>query len=464
MDTLKAIEVLATMRENTKLFRYSPYPWQKEFHKAGSLFTERMIIAGNRTGKTYTGAHEVTFHLTGLYPEDWSGIRFKKAILCWVGGVTNESLRDITQKELLGGLGEDLGTGSIPKHLIGSVTKRQAGISDVVDTVKVKHVSGKWSECVFKSYEQGWKKWQGTAPDVVWLDEEPDDLQLYTEARTRLITSGGIMIVTFTPLSGLTPLLQHFYDLGNSAFIKNVTWDDSPHLDEETKRKALESFPEHERDARSRGIPMRGEGVVFPFPEATIKCDPFQIPRHWPQIIGIDFGWGHPAATAKIAYDPDNDMVYVTLGDKESKMDALDHCEKIRRMGGEQFPIAWPHDGMNTEKGKGEQLIANYKIHNLNFLSMSSRHKTDVGGGQSKEKTVMMIYERIKTGRFKVFSNVTPFFEEFRNYHRKDNKIVDKMDDLLSAVFYAIMMLRFAVPEYIAGRASDDNMPTGAYI
>ena len=57
------------------------------------------------------------------------------------------------------------------------------------------------SQCVCKTYEQGWRKWQGTQPDLVWLDEEPEDNEerqrrIYAEALTRLLTSHGSMMVT----------------------------------------------------------------------------------------------------------------------------------------------------------------------------------------------------------------------------------------------------------------------------
>ncbi len=435
----------------------------------GTYKRDRMLIAGNRVGKTYSAAFEVACHLTGIYPDWWEGVRHKQPILVWCGGVTNESLRDISQKELLGGSGEAFGSGMIPKELLGKPNMRMAGIANVVDSIKVKHVSGGYSECVWKSYEQGWQKWQGTAVDYVWLDEDPNDIQLFTEAVTRLMTKKGGMIVTFTPLLGVTPMLQHFYDMKEAVYIKNVTWDDAPHLSAKDKEEMLSKYPEHERQTRSLGVPMRGEGVVFPFPESDIKCTPFPIPKFWPQIIGIDFGYDHPAAVVKIAIDPDADIVYVTHATKHRKMDALMHSEKIKAVGGGiytgNFPVAWPHDGLNTEKGKGEQLISNYKKHDLNLLSMSARHKNDVGGGQSREKTVMDIYERIQTGRFKVFSNLTDWFEEYRNYHRKENKIVDRLDDLLSATWYANMMKRYAVPEYLAfAEYGGTNAPSGRYL
>ena len=48
------------------------------------------------------------------------------------------------------------------------------------------------------------------------------------------------------------------------------------------------------------------------------------------------------------------------------------------------------------------------------------------------------------TGRFKVFDHCSEWFEEFRQYHHKDGRIVKANDDLLDATRYGVMMLRFA--------------------
>jgi Terminase RNaseH-like domain len=65
-------------------------------------------------------------------------------------------------------------------------------------------------------------------------------------------------------------------------------------------------------------------------------------------------------------------------------------------------------------------------------------------GGSGVEAGVIGMLDRMLTGRFKVFSNLTDWFAEKRHYHRKDGKIVKERDDLLSATRYALMMLRYA--------------------
>jgi len=175
-----------------KLALYDPYPWQQQFHDAGKDNPERMLMAANRVGKTLCAGAECAMHLTGLYPEWWTGKRFDSPILLWTGSPTNETSRDIVQKELLGGSGDALGTGWVPKHLIdGKPTTRQAGVRNVVDQFHVKHKAGGLSTAILKTYEQGWRKWQGTAPHVVWDDEEPEDYMIYSESQTRTMTIGS---------------------------------------------------------------------------------------------------------------------------------------------------------------------------------------------------------------------------------------------------------------------------------
>jgi phage terminase large subunit-like protein len=166
-------------------------------------------VVHHNTGKTYgAGAYETALHLTGEYPEWWNGRRFDRAIDAWVAGDTTETTRDIVQVSLMGQLGE-LGTGLVPKaSIIGEPTKR-VGITGAMDIAQIRHKSGSTSILGFKAYDQGRKKFQGTAKDLIWLDEEPP-AAVYDECMMRLMTTNGIMLCTFTPLEGLTEIALRF--------------------------------------------------------------------------------------------------------------------------------------------------------------------------------------------------------------------------------------------------------------
>lgn len=461
----RARNVLANVKF-WRIRKYRPYSWQEQFHRAGLDNPERMLMAANRVGKTICAASEVSFHLTGIYPDWWEGKKFTTPVLVWTGSPTNETSREILQAELLGGLGQELGTGAVPQPLIwGKPTTRQAGVKNVVDAFQVKHSSGGISSCTMKTYEQGWQKWQGTAPHVVWLDEEPEDYKIFSEAQTRILTSNGIVLVTFTPLHGMTELVDHFMGGGDGIYIQSATWDDAPHLTQEAKDRLAASYRDHERDARTKGIPMMGEGAVFPVSDEQIRVPPFQIPTHWARIKGIDFGIDHPAAGVEIAWDREpSDCIYVIDCYRAKGQTAPYHVAWLNKAN-KFIPVAWPHDGMNREKSGGKTLADHYRDHGANMLSKSARYTgrfggPDTGGAQPVEPIVDELLERMSTGRFKVFSNQPLWFEEKRSYHRKDGKIVDKRDDILKATFYAVMMKRYAVsPGSFAVRSRAPAMP-----
>lgn len=185
-----------------------------EFFAAGASYRERCFLAANRVGKTTAGGYELTCHLTGQYPHWWEGRRFDGAIRAWACGKTNETTRDIVQAAMLGEIAFEgsrkvvSGTGMVPGHLLGQPSWKQ-GVQDLVDTIKVKHVSGKWSTLGFKSYQQGRGSFEGTAQHVVWPDEECP-MDIYGEIVIRTATTNGLIMLTFTPLEGLTETVLQF--------------------------------------------------------------------------------------------------------------------------------------------------------------------------------------------------------------------------------------------------------------
>lgn len=187
------------------------YPKHVEFFSAGAQHRERILIAANRVGKTFAGAYELTAHLTGDYPAWWTGRRFHEPVLAWAAGDTSKTVRDIVQVALLGPPGQH-GTGMIPAHRIERTTTK-SGIPDALESVWVRHNTGRASVLTLKSYDQRREAFQGSRIHVVWMDEEaPEDI--WTEAVLRTAETpdfvGGIVYLTFTPLMGLTPLVLSF--------------------------------------------------------------------------------------------------------------------------------------------------------------------------------------------------------------------------------------------------------------
>jgi phage terminase large subunit-like protein len=439
-----------------KLDLYRPYPKQREFHAKGAACRERLLRAGNQNGKTYCVAAEMAYHLTGLYPEDWEGRRFDRPIVGWASSETGESTRDNPQRALMGLPGED-GTGAIPKRHLGlspGFYGMAMGVADLYDFIRVRHhTNGRfdgWSMLRFKYYAQGRRKWQGPPVDFVWFDEEPPE-DIYDEGLARTIATGGMVALSFTPLLGMSEVVRRYLvDPTPERSDTNMTIDDAEHIPVEERAKIIASFPAHEREARAKGIPTLGSGRIFPVEESSITESAFILPKHWPRICGIDFGWDHPTAAVWGAWDRDNDVVHLYDAYRVREQPVVVHAAAIKARG-QWIPCAWPHDGLQHDKGAGIQLAEQYREQGVNMChEMAQFPESDEHTATSRvsvEAGIAEMLDRMLTGRLKVAAHLDQWFEEFRLYHRKDGKIVKEYDDLLSATRYLLMMLRYAITQ-----------------
>lgn len=455
-ELVKVLEEKENRHKYNKMSWFAPYVWQKTLCNATLNGRQCLAMTANQIGKSTIGAYITACHLTGLYPDWWKGRKFTKPTYCWAAGVSNDTTRDIMQTELFGLAEADdqWGTGMVPLDAIGQKTRKRGVTGNTYDSVLVKFhgPDGKfkgWSRIGFKSYEMGEEKFFGRPVDYIWLDEQPPS-NIYTQCITRTVATRGDVVMTFTPEQGITPVVHQFmHERKPGQYLLQASWDDAPHLDEETKEQLLAQYPPHERELRSKGIPVFGSGLVFPIGEEEITCEYFSIPDHWPRIAGLDFGWGHPTAVAWMALDPNSDIIYVYDEYSKAKETALFHSAAIREKP-HFIPVAWPRDGLQSDKGSGIGLAQQYRDQGCNLLHdffTNPKAPGDTGkGNQNIEPGIMHMLHRMETGRLKVFPHLQEWWREFRSYHRKDGKIHPMNDDLMSATRYGVMSIeRFGV-------------------
>ena len=438
---------------------YDPYPYQQKFHEGGSGANQRLLMAANRIGKSYCGSMELSYHLTGVYPDWWKGRVYDRPIVAWAGGVSNETTRDIVQFELLGSPDdpEAFGSGTIPKKTIIK-TERKPGVPNAKSVALIKHVSGGNSSLFFKAYEMGVEKWQGRSVDCIWLDEEPSR-DIYSQAVTRTLDRRGMVYMTFTPEAGMTETVASFMNnLQPGQSLVNATWDDASekvqtmkgeqgHLSEVVMEQILSSYSPHEREMRRYGRPSIGSGLIFPINEEKLMVDPIHIEDHWPRIAAIDFGWDHPTAVVWCAIDRDEDVFYVYDCYRMSKASPASHAEVIRSRP-HFIPIAYPHDGNRRDSMGNPGLADQYRNLGCNMRLDHFTNPPALGenkGGNSIEEGLMAMIQAMENDKFKIFSTLPDWFEEFRMYHRKGGKVVPLRDDIMSATRYAFQSQRFAV-------------------
>jgi phage terminase large subunit-like protein len=430
------------------------YSWQMEFIAATTLYSQCCLIAANRIGKTYSGTYIDAIHALGEYPDDWPGHRFDHAPLIWCLGYSGEKTRDLLQELLVGRKnGDKFDGGLIPAdRIIGY--ESMTGTPNAVRTLRVKHKSGDTARIQFWSYSQGQHALMGDAVDWFHVDEEPRDASIYPQVLVRTASGdkgrGGRGILTFTPENGRTDLVIQFMDNPSRAqFVMQKGWDDAPHLNDKVKQDLLASFPAHQREMRTKGVPMLGHGRIYDLAEEDITCQPFAIPPHFRVINGMDFGFDHPQSQVQLVIDADAGMFYLTKAWKASKMSPAQAWGAVKSWAN-MVPTAWPLDGLQTEKGSGKQQKSYYVEAGFKLLG---GHATWPDGSNGVEAGLFELRDLMMQGRFKVFAGLRDFFEEFLQYHRDEKGAIAKVrDDILDAVRYAYMMRRFAIAYGDAGK------------
>jgi phage terminase large subunit-like protein len=425
---------LLTYFPDEGVYRRELYPKHLEFFQAGARYRERLMLAANRVGKTEgAGGYETTLHLTGQYPDWWQGRRFNRAVNWWAAGDTSKTVRDILQLKLLGPV-SSFGTGLIPGDSLAKITMAR-GTPETVDTVMVKHKSGSLSRLVFKSYETGREAFQGTEQDGIWLDEEPP-LAVYVECLLRTMTNNGMVMLTFTPLEGLSETVLEFLPGGKleesargEKYVVMLTWDDVPHLSAEAKAQLLASIPPYQRDARSKGIPQLGSGAIYPVPESEIVVSPFPIPAHWPQGYGFDTDAG-AGFTAGVwaALDREKQTLYLTDCYKRSRAELAVHVAAFKARG-EWIPSVGDAAALVVTAHDAEQIISAYRRAGIDVVLPD----------KSVEAGIQRVWELLSVGRIKVFESCKQWLEEFRLYRRDDKgRIVKSNDHLMDATRYLV--------------------------
>lgn len=440
---LAKLEELKKLLRDYSLFSYKPYPKQIDFHNAGATFRQRCLMAGNQLGKTYAAGAETAMHLTGIYPDWFKGKKFNRATRGWAGSKNAEVARDGAQRILLGPTNA-IGTGTIPRDRILD-TKKARGVPDAIESVLVRHTSGDTSLLVFKGYQDGREAWQAETLDFVWYDEEPPQ-DIYSEGLTRTNNTKGIAYLTFTPLLGMTQVVLRFWNQEPGTVLIQMTIDDALHYTAEEREQIIAAYLPHERESRANGVPMFGEGTVFQTPLSQILEKPLtEIPDTWKQIIGLDFGWDHPTAAVHIAYDEDSDVAHITKTYRVSKQTPIVHAAALKPWGANWIPVAWPKDGLQTDKGSGLQVAQIYRDQELNMLSEYAQFPDKRGNGL--EAGLIEMAQRFDTSRLRVANTCAEWQDEYRMYHRVDGKPVPLNEDLMCATRYGIVMLRYALSE-----------------
>lgn len=159
---------------------------------------------------------------------------------------------------------------------------------------------------VSMSCDSGREGFQGGSVSMVWIDEEPNDEGIFHECLLRTVDQKGKVIITATPLKGLSWMFERFVENPAKGFeVVKISGLDNPYVSSFKMRRTVSHLTEASQRSRLYGEFSSQSGLVYPeFSKDTHLIDIEEIPDHWRRYISIDFGSSHPFCALWVAEAP----------------------------------------------------------------------------------------------------------------------------------------------------------------
>ena len=471
-----SIEICDDMRYN-QLKYFRPFEHQKQFFLTGK-HERRGILAANRIGKTVSTCYETAMHLTGLYPEWWTGYRFDKPITAMVAGEGWSQVALVLQNELIGTqdvkITDNLGTGAIPRNCIVVDTMRNDGANNI--GCEIRHVSGTNSYLLFANYTQEVRQLQGFKLNLAVFDEQPPD-DFFSEIVTRTATTQGKVLCSFTPLKGLNGLVSKFWNKEQGYEYIRVAWDDVPEYDPwgqpfllaATRRQLEKDYLPHEREARIAGKPVMGKGAVFQLNNwptyKTGEIDFTRMPRIQ-RVIALDLGLVNDKTVISLMYyEPHERIMYlhrqiVVQGIEEAvPTQYINHLLRPEVFG---TPIALPADANTSGRYtmSANSIRELFEQYELNVIEKSIMNPPDNQGRVTNHKAygINQMRQMLEVGNLMINENCTYFLNEAQNYFVDEKGRFSDPDDCIDSCRYAVLACLNGYAEPWDNRTSQQRM------
>lgn len=247
----------------------------------------RYLVAANQTGKTMLGAREAAWLLEGNHPffdvkAAWGE---RPLTLLMIGKSTKMMMNEIWDSKIKPLLAEDSYKETIQGNALQWVTHKTTG-----------------NKLIFISHNnvnEAREHSQGYVAQWVWLDEMPDSVELFGELITRVISSRGRFLATFTPLIrnlGIKDLIEAATPPTGKKY--KLRMFDNPIFEgrEEELLAQYAGLSEQERNARLYGDWFLGSSAVYTFSSNMIEKPEGYHPS-WRHIECVD-----PASSGKTGY------------------------------------------------------------------------------------------------------------------------------------------------------------------
>lgn len=259
----------------------------------------RAIFGGNRAGKTRWGWQEVIWTLYGLHPYHDPYPSPIQIRICCVD--EDHGIKEVMMpywKELL-----PEGT----YHYYAEPKVLEVSVGD-----------GKVAHIKFLTYQMDLDKFGGAKYHLVWMDEEPKFRAQYVQNMMRTVDTKGKLLLTMTPLYGLTWAYDEILEARNPAMVdyEKVSIYDNKYLDKAEIEMVEKNVDPDMRDAVIYGEFVSPSGLIYKsFDSVHHIIDPPQIghilDQQWMTILGIDTHESdrNPHAVVFCAFTKGNELI-----------------------------------------------------------------------------------------------------------------------------------------------------------
>lgn len=218
-----------------------------------------------------------------------------------------------------------------------------------------------------------------------------------------------------------------------SRSVIQAGWDDVPHITPEMIEKMTAGMAPHTADARRKGVPSLGSGAIYPVPEEDVFIDPIQLPTHFYRAYGFDVGWNKTAAIWG-AHDRDTDVLYCYSEHYRGRAEPSVHASGIKARG------SWI-PGIIDTAARGRSQVDGRNLWDLYEAEGLDLHNAD----KAVEAGLLEVYQRLSTGRLKIFKTLSGTQSEYRIYRRDEKgRVVKENDHLMDALRYLVMGISLA--------------------
>lgn len=277
----------------------------------------RLLLGGNRSGKSVWGAHECSRFIHKEHPV----IEFDdQPMRIWVCTESYDVQRDVVQPLLKQFLD--------PSRIVSVGNIK----TDCWAWMKYRAIDDTITEIQFKSYDSGRDKFQGAGRQLIWFDEEPPR-NIWEECSVREEAGRQLRIIlTMTPVNGMTYVYDELYLNTANPDIKTITmtWEDNPWLTEEQKMQMGRGLTDEALQVRRDGRFVRMTGLVCPWFARDIHVKDIKFDPSWTLYRAIDFGFSNPTCCIWAGVDYDNN-IYIYDGIYQTQLTTPQLKEAIIR-------------------------------------------------------------------------------------------------------------------------------------